>query len=327
LPKECISQRRPRGKGVQDQFAVLLSGRVVRTPARPLDPFAVALGAVGFLSIMDAVMKHLVIAIGIFAVSVWRSAANLALSAALYLPRRRTWPDRRTLAVHVSRGVVGTVMAFLFFWGIARVPLAQAIALTFIAPLLALLLAALFLGERIGRSSIGGSLIAFAGVIVIVLGQARAQLGPQLLLGTAAIIASALCYAANIVLMRRQALAARPLEINFFQALTVMVLWLAAVGVIGVPQMPGGQWSWVGVASILSTVGTLLFAWAYARGEASYLSVTEYSAFIWASACGWIAFHEKLSLYTLAGALLIVGGCLLASRRKLRAPPEIDFAA
>jgi len=308
-------------------LTLLLSGLVVRSPARQLDPFAVALAAVGLLSIMDAVMKHLVIAIGIFAVSVWRSAANLALSSALYLPRRRSWPDRRTLVVHVSRGIVATVMAFLFFWGIARVPLAQAIALTFIAPLIALLLAALFLGERIGRSSIGGSLTAFAGVIVIVFGQARAQLGPQLLLGTAAIIASALCYAANIVLMRRQALAARPLEINFFQSLTVMALWLAAVAAIGIPQLPGVQWGWVAVASILSTAGTLLFAWAYARGEASYLSVTEYSAFIWASACGWIAFHEKVSLYTVAGALLIVGGCLLASRRRIAALPEIDVAA
>jgi len=104
----------------------------------------VALGAVAVLSIMDAVMKHLVLAIGIFAVSVWRAAANLIVSAGLYLPRRQPWPSRPTLKVHVTRGVVVTVMAFLFFWGIGRVPLAQAIALTFIAPLLALLLAAMF---------------------------------------------------------------------------------------------------------------------------------------------------------------------------------------
>ena len=276
---------------------------------------------------MDAVMKHLVLLIGIFAVSVWRSAANLIVSAVLYLPKRRAWPDRSTLLVHVARGIVVTVMAFLFFWGIGRVPLAQAIALTFIAPLLALLLAALFLGERIGSNSIGGSLIAFIGVIVIVFGQATAQIAPQVLIGSAAIIGSALCYAANIVLMRRQALAARPLEINFFQSLTVMTLWLGAIAAVGIPPTPGVQWVWIVVASILSTTGTLLFAWAYARGEASYLSVTEYSAFIWASACGWIAFGEKVSLYTVAGALLIVGGCLLASRRTLRALPEIDVAA
>src|SRR5690348_15229404 len=141
---------------------------------------------------MDAVMKHLVIVIGIIAVSIWRSAANLLVSALLYLPRRAAWPDRKTFRVHVARGIIVMVMAALFFWGIGRVPLAQAIALTFIAPLIAMLLAALFLDEQIGRRSIGGAIIAFAGVIVIVLGQARASLGKDALLGIGAIIGSAL---------------------------------------------------------------------------------------------------------------------------------------
>jgi len=287
--------------------------------------FAVALGAVALLSIMDAVMKHLVIAIGIIAVSIWRSLANLGLSAILYLPHRLRWPDRSTLKIHIARGVVGTVMAFLFFWGIGLVPLAQAIALTFIAPLVALVLAGAFLKEQIGPRSIGGSVVAFAGVLVIMFGQARAQLGPQVLLGSAAILGSALCYAANIVIMRRQALAARPLEINFFQALTVMACWVVVLPFVGIPASAGWQWGWVAVAAILSTAGSLLYSWAYARGEASYLSVTEYSAFIWASALGWLVFHEGVSPFTVAGALLIVGGCIIAARRRLAAPPEIDL--
>ena len=270
-------------------------------------------------------MKHLVIAIGIVAVSIWRSVANLGLSAALYLPHRLPWPNRATLKIHIARGVLGTVMAFLFFWGIGRVPLAQAIALTFIAPLIALVLASLFLKEEIGPRSIGGSVVAFAGVLVIMFGQAHAQLGQAVLLGSAAIIGSALCYAGNIVIMRRQALAARPLEINFFQALTVMACWLLVLPLVGLPGAAGWQWAWIAVAAILSTGGSLLYSWAYARGEASYLSVTEYSAFIWASALGWLVFHERVSLTTVAGALLIVAGCLVAARRKFAAPPEIDL--
>jgi S-adenosylmethionine uptake transporter len=288
--------------------------------------FVVALGAVALLSIMDAVMKHLVLAIGIIAISIWRSLANLVLSAALYLPRCLPWPDRSTLRIHVARGVLVTVMAFLFFWGIGRVPLAQAIALTFIAPLIALVLAGTFLREEIGSSSVGGSVAAFAGVLVIMFGQANAQLGTQVLLGSAAILGSALCYAGNIVMMRRQALAARPLEINFFQALTVMLLWAAALPAVGIPAFAGWQWGWIAVAAVLSTSGTLLYGWAYARGEASYLSVTEYSAFLWASVLGWLVFSERVSLYTLAGAVLIVAGCLVAARRRIAAPPEIDAA-
>jgi S-adenosylmethionine uptake transporter len=300
---------------------------VNRVAQYPVQAFLVALGAVAVLSIMDAVMKHLVLAIGIFAVSVWRSLANLVIAALLYLPRRLAWPSRATIRIHVWRGIVVTVMALLFFWGIGRVPLAQAIALTFIAPLIALLLAAVFLHEQIGRRSIAGSFGAFAGVIVIVFGQAQGALGNGVLLGSAAIIGSALCYAVNIVMMRHQALAARPLEINFFQSLTVMTLWLAAILLLGVPQWPREQTAWVVVAALMSTSGTLLFAFAYARGEASYLAVTEYSAFLWASLLGWLVFAERVSMYTLAGALLIVGGCLVAARRGIAVPPEIDVAA
>ena len=298
-----------------------------RVAQHPVQGFLAALGAVAVLSIMDAVMKHLVLVIGIVAVSVWRSAANLALSAMLYLPRRLPCPDRKTLRVHVIRGIDVMVMAALFFWGIGRVPLAQAIALTFIAPLIAMLLAALLLDEKIGSRSIAGSAVAFAGVIVIVLGQARAQVGGDVLLGIAAIIGSALCYAGNIVLMRRQALAAKPLEINFFQCVTVMALWLLAMPLAGIPPWPSDQWPWVIVACLLSTAGTLLFAWGYARGPASYLAATEYSGFLWASLMGWLVFRERVSLYTLAGAILIVGGCLVAARGKRPPLPEIDVAA
>jgi drug/metabolite transporter (DMT)-like permease len=300
---------------------------VNRVAQHPGKAFAVALAAVALLSIMDAVMKHLVIAIGIIAVSVWRALANLVLSGGLYLPRRLPWPTRSTLKIHVARGVLVTVMAFLFFWGIGRVPLAQAIALTFIAPLLSLVLASVVLDEEIGPRSIAGSMVAFAGVVVIVFGQARAQLGFDVLLGSAAILGSGLCYAGNIVMMRPQALAARPLEINFFQSLTVMAMWIVALPAVGIPALPQWQWLWIAVASALSTCGTLLYGWAYARGEASYLAVTEYSAFLWASALGWLVFHERVSLYTLAGAVLIVGGCLVAARRKGGVPPEIDLAA
>jgi len=297
---------------------------VNRVAQHPVQAYAAALGAVAVLSIMDAVMKGLVLAIGIFAVSIWRSVLNLILTSGLYLPRRLPWPSRSTLKIHLLRGAVTTVMAALFFWGIGRVPLAQAIALTFIAPLIALLLAAVLLDEKIGPRSIVGSLVAFAGVLVIMMGQARADVGPEVLLGSVAIIGSALCYAVNIVLMRRQALAAKPLEINFFQSLTVLALWALLIPIVGVPALPAADWQWVVVASLLSTAGGFLFAWAYARGEAGYLSTTEYSGFLWAAALGWLIFREPVSLYTLAGAALIIGGCIFAARAKIKEPGEVE---
>jgi S-adenosylmethionine uptake transporter len=298
---------------------------VNRVAQHPVQGFVAALAAVAVLSVMDAVMKHLVLALGLFTVSVWRSTANLFFSSALYLPRRQKWPTRKTLLIHLCRGVDVTIMAGLFFWGIARVPLAQALALTFIAPLIAMMLAPLFLKERLNARLIGGAVAAFAGVIVIVVGQARGDVRPDVLLGIAAIIGSAICYSGNILMMRWQALAAGPLEINFFQSIVVLLMWLAVIPLVGLPAWPGGELGWIVVASVLSTAGGMLFAWAYARGEASYLAVTEYSGFIWASICGWVAFDERVSLYTVAGALLIVAGCLIGARGKITEPPEMDY--
>jgi S-adenosylmethionine uptake transporter len=293
----------------------------------PILAFAVALAAVAVLSTMDAVMKGLVLAIGLYAASVWRALVGVALSSILYLPRRGAWPSSKMIRLHVLRGAVVTVMGLLFFWGLARVPMAQAIALTFIAPLIALLLAALTLGERVGRRTIAASLLAFAGVLVIVGGQARADVGDEVFFGTIAILGSAVCYAVNIVLMRRQSLAARPLEIGFFQNITVATLMVASIPLLGAPAWPGDHWLSVLTVALMSFTGVLLFAFAYARGEASYLAVTEYSGFIWAAALGWLVFAEPVSPYTLLGALLIVAGCVFAAREKPRPEPEIEALA
>ncbi|RST29608.1 DMT family transporter [Sphingomonas ginkgonis] len=291
-----------------------------RVAQLPLPAFFAALGAVGLLSAMDAAVKTLVLALGIFSTMLWRSLASLLLSSLLYLPRRRAWPTRTVLRIHLLRGLTMAVMAFLFFWGLGRVPMAQAISLTFIAPLIALVLAAATLGETIGPRTVAGALLALAGVGVIMLGELRADLGREALLGSGAIILSALCYAVNIVLMRTQAMAARPLEISFFQNLVVAGCMVAALPLAGGVVPPHGQWPAIAIASVLSIAGALLFAWAYARAEAGYLAVTEYSGFVWASLFGWLVFGERVAAATLAGAVLIVAGCWVAARREKRVP-------
>jgi S-adenosylmethionine uptake transporter len=298
-----------------------------RVRQQPLLAFVVALGAVAVLSIMDAVMKGLVIALGIYVTSVWRALLGLVTGALIYLPRRKAWPDRATLRLHIGRGVVITFMGVAFFWGLARTPMAQAIALTFIAPLIALGLSAIFLGERIAGKTVAGSLIAFAGVALILLGQAQADMGPDALIGSAAILFSAVCYAVNIVMMRAQAQAARPPEITFFQNLTVAGLMILSIPFAGGLALPSGHWPALILASLLSTSGLLLFAFAYARGQASDLSVSEYSAFLWAAALGWMVFGEHVSPWTVAGASLIVGGCLMAARSGRAVEPEIEAVA
>lgn len=294
---------------------------------QPYLAFAVALLAIGALSAMDAVMKGLTLDIGAFATLCWRSIAAVLLVAPLYLASRKRWPTRRAMKFHLARGVLMVPMAFLFFWGLAHVPMAQAIALAFVAPLIALVLAAVFLHEPVGKGMAAGSLLAFTGVALILVGQGRAELGEKALWGSLAILASALCYAVNIVVMRPQAQSAKPLEIAFFQFLIGGTgFWLAALAV-GIPEYPAGlEWALL-LATLLSIAGMLLLAWAYARAGAAYLSSTEYSGFIYAAVLGWIVFGETVSAFTVAGAALIVGGCIMAARTRTIDHSTIETAA
>jgi len=281
----------------------------------PSAAFAVGSAGIAVFSVMDAVMKGLSLSIGAYNALFWRSFAAIAIAGVLYAVRRPALPSRATMRLHVARGVIGAVLAVLFFWGLARVPMAQAIALAFIAPLIALFLAAVILKERIGRATIGASALAFAGVLTILAGQARAEMGHEALLGAIAVLGSAVCYAFNLILMRAQSQVAGPVEVTFWQNLVVAVtLALAAPWFATVPDP--SHVPMLTVSAALSTLSILLLSWAYAHGEASYLAPTEYTAFVWASLLGWLVFRETLSPWTLAGAALIVGGCVIAARIK-----------
>ncbi len=292
----------------------------------PLTAFLVGMLGIALFSGMDAVMKGLVLAIGTFATMFWRNLVGVGMSGVLYLAQPSPWPSQSTMRLHIGRGVLSTVMGFLFFWGLARVPLAQAIALAFIAPLIALYLAAVLLKETIGGRIVAASLVAFAGVLVIFAGQAQADLGREATIGSLAILASAVCYALNIILMRRQAQVAGPVEIAFFQSLIVTLILAACIPLVGIAVPASPHWPWLLFAALLAISSYLLLSWAYARAEANYLAATEYTSFLWAALFGWLVFREPLSPYTLAGAAMIVAGCILAARKPAEASPSLEAA-
>lgn len=282
-------------------------------------PFAVGCLGIALFSIMDAVMKHLVLEIGTYNALVWRNGAGALIAAAFFLGTRNRWPGKATMRIHITRGLVATVMAVLFFWGLGRVPMAQAIALAFIAPLIALFLAAILLGEKIERRAIFASLLGLAGVVVIFAGQARAELGPEALAGSLAILLSACLYAYNIILMRQQAQVAGPIEVAFFMSgITALTLALAAP-MLG--EFPAAEhWPLILLGSLLAFGSLVLLAWAYARAQAQHLAPVEYTSFIWAALLGWFIFAEPVGLFTLAGAALIVIACLIAASRRAADP-------
>ncbi len=272
-------------------------------------------------------MKGLSLSMGAYNVLLWRGFFAVALAGLLFFGQRLSWPVRRVMALHIWRGIVISLMAFMFFWGLVRVPLAEAIGLSFIAPLIAMYLAVVILGEKVGRMAVSASLLGLAGAVVIISGSLSGDFKPETGKGVASILLSAVLYAYNLILQRQQALVAEPAEIAFFQNSAMLLVYLAVAPwfavVPGLTILPG-----VAAAAAVSIFSTMLLSWAYARAEAKILIPVEYTAFVWAALLGWLFFGEPLTVSTLIGTVLIVIGCLVAARQGPDEPvPHVETTA
>lgn len=290
----------------------------------PVLPVLIATLGIGTYSMMDVLMKGLSIDIGAYNAVLWRNVAGTILTGVGFFAMRQRWPGRAAVRIHFIRSLFVSGMALSFFWGLARLPMAEAIALSFIAPLITLYMAALFLGEQISSRSITASLLGLAGMIVIVGGRIGGEdHSPEALLAVGAIFLSALLYAYNLILARRQAQMAKPLEIAFFQNLFVAIVMMLFAPWWATLPLPGNGPALLGAAG-LAVISLLMLSWAYARAEAQILVTVEYSAFIWAALFGSFFFAEHVTMPTLAGAALIVLACLMVARKK---PPAVPIEA
>lgn len=283
----------------------------------PALPFAATLAGVALYSLMDALMKGSSLAIGAYSALLWRSVAAVLLAVPLWRLRGGRWPERKTVRLHLLRGVVAAAMALTFFFALTLLPMAEAIALSFIAPLIALYLAAAMLGESIRRGAVAASLLGLVGVIVIAYARLGASgHGDRAALGIASVLLSALLYAWNLVLQRRQAQLARPLEVASFMNTTVLLTLLPFAPWFARLPSDALLATALGGAAALAVGAGMLFSWAYARAEAQVLVPVEYSAFGWAALMGWLAFGERLTWPTLLGTGLVIAACWIAAPRR-----------
>ncbi|KWV91829.1 DMT family transporter [Erythrobacter sp. YT30] len=292
----------------------------------PIAALFAAFAGVGFLSLMDAFMKDAALEAGAYTATVLRSLAATAIIAPIWLVRRPKWPSRPVMKLHLERGIISAFMALSFFFALTKLPLAEAIALSFVAPLLALYLARILLGEEIKRAAVFASLLGFAGTLVIIGGRmGDGSFDEDAALGMTSLLFSALLYAYNFVVIRRQSQVAGPLEIaTFHSGIGGLVLLLFAPFLWISP--PTAIASDIAAAGLLTVLGAMAIAWAYARAEAQALVPIEYSGFAWASIFGWLFFGESVTLTTLAGTALIVSGCWIVARASSAKQPQTEPA-
>jgi len=283
------------------------------------------MAGIGTFAAMDAVMKALAIEMGAYNAILWRCLLALLISGIGFALLRLPLPEKTALRIHIWRGLIVSIMAFLFFWGLKTVPLAEAIALSFIAPLITLYLAAVMLKEHISRRAIFASMLGFIGAMIVVAGQLEGNVNAQMAPGIAAVLLAALLYAYNLILQRQQALLAKPLEIALFQNATIVGVYLCFAPWLAVIPAASSGPSLI-AATLLSLTSLMLISWAYARAEAKTLLPVEYTGFVWGALFGWLFFSEVVTISSALGTALIVFGCLLALGESQAKHPDAEAA-
>ncbi|MGB0499225.1 MAG: DMT family transporter [Rubricella sp.] len=240
------------------------------------------------------------------------SAGIILLVVALLPPIRRQLRFTRPRD-HLLRGTLIAVATALGFWTIAEVPLATAAVLFFTAPIFAVIIAALFQGERVGPRRWLAVLIGFAGALVIL--RPGLEAFHPAMLGA---LGSSLLFATALSMSRKLAQADGPLS-AFVSSVFVTMIIMAP---IALPRcsLPDTEVGWIatGILVITGAVRNVADIQSYRYGDAAVVGPVSYLRIVFVGLAGWLLFAEVPDLATIIGAAIIIGSTLYIARREAR---------
>lgn len=239
---------------------------------------------------------------------VWfRIVSHLVLVTAVFMPRMGLGLLRtRRIGTQFVSSVAMMLSTLFFFSAVKYVPVAEAISVTFVAPLAVVLLAWPLLGERVTLFRLATVLIGFAGVLIVIRpGSAVFQWASVLLLG------SALCYALYQILIRRLAGIDHPATSIFYSVLLgaiLMSLWLPFVW-----KAPATWTDWALLCSlgVFGALGHYCVAKAMTYASANFVAPFNYTQMIGSVIVGYLMFAEVPDFYTWLGTAVVVGAGLM----------------
>lgn len=287
-----------------------------------LHAIILAIAGDGLLSLMDAIIKSLTTRYPTFQIAFLRFSSGLIWASLLVAFVRPGWPSREAVIYNATRSVLVVITATSFFYALSQLPLADAVALSFLSPMFIALFGAVFLKEHIDSRIAFGLLTGFAGMMLIA--GARVGAGTYTagaIYGTAACVVSAVAYALTLVLLRARALRDALSIIVWFQNLGPAVLLAPVAALVWItPTLQ--DLALFALIGFIGVAGHMLIASAFARAEAARLAPVHYTTLIWGVVFGYVFFSDLPGAATLAGAGFIVLGTIVTHRRKPKSPKQ-----
>ncbi|MEZ5871117.1 MAG: DMT family transporter [Nitratireductor sp.] len=223
---------------------------------------------------------------------------------------------------HFWRGLVGVTAMFLGFTALGLIPLPEAVTIGYAAPLVATILAAMFLGEPIRFYRMGAVVAGMLGVLLV--------LSPRLTLlhsGDAGAIQAvgALCALMGAVFAAMAQIFVRKL-VNFERTATIVIYFTLTSTTLSLLSVPFGwevpdarEAALLITAGVLGGVGQIFLTESYRYAETAVIASFEYTSMLMALAVGYFVFAEVPTMPMLAGAALIMlaGLVILLRERQL----------
>ncbi len=288
-----------------------------------LSPALLLLLAISAGAAMDATIKYLTQTNHVLIVTLGRYVFGALFSLAIWVQAGKPAVTREMWRAHMLRGFVIAGTAVTFFWALTVLPLAEAVTLSFIYPLLVPFVAWIGLRERLRPASLVAALIGFAGVIVATRGAPTAAESPQHTLGVIAVLTSAALFSVAMVLLRQRAQTDGAPIVGLMTSL-IPAFIVAGPAVVFAPPPNWSDWPLFLFMGALAAGFMYLMARAYAKAEAQALAPIHYTELIWATLFGFVVFRETPRLEIFLGAALIIAACLYITyeERRLTSKPR-----
>jgi drug/metabolite transporter (DMT)-like permease len=218
----------------------------------------------------------------------------------------------RHIRLHALRGILMVVAAALFFMALKLMPLAEATALVFSAPIFITALSVPLLGEQVGWRRWAAVLLGFVGVLVIVRpGSAAFQPAALLPVGTA------LGYALFMITARWIGRDERLWTMMLFAMLFPLVY--AALPAVAVwTPVQGTDLVLFAAMAVCGSLGLALIGQAFRMAPAAIVAPFDYTALIWATGLGWAIWGDIPGIWTLTGAAIIMASGVIIILREAR---------
>jgi drug/metabolite transporter (DMT)-like permease len=271
-------------------------------------------------AVMSALVRFLGEKYPVGQIVFFRSAFAILPVVVIYAWRNELAAAVRTMrpAGHVARGIMSILSMFCNFSALARLPIVDATAISFAAPLITVALAAVLLKERVRIYRWSAVIVGFLGILVMLLpyfDPALHAAGTTSAVGVALAIIGAASSAASVIQTRRLTESETTSSIVFYFSLICAVAGLATWPLGWVPP------AWPELAA-LATIGLcggishLLLTESYRLAPASVVAPFDYTSMIWVFLLGYFFFNELPSFYVLMGAAIIAGAGLFVIWRE-----------